>query len=71
MTSPVTQHTVSILQVQHILLGARQRGLDMSVLLRRAGISEEMLAAPLSRVTQTQYARLIRCLLYTSDAADE
>jgi AraC-like DNA-binding protein len=65
MTSPVTQHTVSILQVQHILLGARQRGLDMSVLLRRAGISEEMLAAPLSRVTQTQYARLIRTLRRT------
>ncbi|MEJ8845856.1 AraC family transcriptional regulator [Variovorax rhizosphaerae] len=54
-----TRHTIPIQQVDQILLGARERGLDVQRLLTRAGISAALLEAPLSRVTQGQYAALI------------
>jgi AraC-like DNA-binding protein len=60
MTS--NQHTVAIQQVQHILLGARQRGLDVEPMLLRAGIAPALLEAPLARISQRQYAALIRVL---------
>lgn len=59
-----TQHTIAILQVDQILQGARLRGLDTAALLRRAGISPALLESPLSRVTQDQYAALIRVLMH-------
>lgn len=52
-------HTIAIVQVVQILQGAKIRGLDCDRVLRRAGIAPALLESPLSRVTQTQYARLI------------
>jgi len=62
MPSTVTQHTIAILQVDQILQGARLRGLAVEPILRRAGITPALLESPLSRVTQDQYAALIRVL---------
>jgi AraC-like DNA-binding protein len=57
-----THHTVAIHQVEEILQGARRQGLDIAALLTRAGISPLLLDSPLSRVSQAQYASLIRTL---------
>jgi AraC-like DNA-binding protein len=57
-----TNHTVAIAQVTQILQGALQRGLDVNVLLLRAGISPSLLDSPVSRVTQGQYAALMLVL---------
>ncbi len=54
-----TRQTISIGQVQQILLGARRAGRKVDALLQRAGIPPELLASPLSRVSQAQYAALI------------
>lgn len=54
-----TQHTISIVHVHRVLLGARRRAIDVERLLARAGISPALLASPLSRVSQDQYARLL------------
>lgn len=59
---PATHHTVAIVQVLQIVQGARLRGLDVDAILRRAGILPALLESPLSRVTQRQYAALIRVL---------
>jgi AraC-like DNA-binding protein len=56
------QHTIAIQQVQHILLGARHRGLATEPLLLRAGIAPGLLESPLARISQRQYAVLIRTL---------
>ncbi len=56
------QHTVAIQQVQHILLGARHRGVAVEPLLAAAGIAPALLDAPLARISQRQYALLIRVL---------
>lgn len=61
----VTQHTVAIQQVQHILQGVLHQGYDARPLLQRAGIPPSLLEAPLARVSQTQYALLIRILRRT------
>lgn len=55
----MTRQTIAIGQVQQILLGARRAGRNVDALLQRAGIPPELLAAPLSRVSQAQYAALI------------
>lgn len=57
-----THHTVAIQQVQRILLGARHRGMDVGPLLVRAGIAPPLLESPLARVSQQQYATLLRVL---------
>ncbi|KJK23840.1 AraC family transcriptional regulator [Burkholderiaceae bacterium 16] len=62
MSSTVTRHTIAILQVEQILQGARLRGLAIEPILLRAGIAPALLASSLSRVTQEQYAALIRTL---------
>lgn len=59
MSVSFTHHTVAISQVVQITQGARQRGLDVDAILRRAGISPELQDSSLSRVTQAQYAALI------------
>ncbi|EYS86248.1 AraC family transcriptional regulator [Cupriavidus sp. SK-4] len=56
------RHTIAIQHVDHILLGPRRLGHDIAALLRRAGISPALLASPNARVTQGQYAALIRTL---------
>jgi AraC-like DNA-binding protein len=57
-----SHHTVAIQQVHRILLGAHARGLDASPVLARAGIAPALLESPLARVSQQQYALLIRAL---------
>lgn len=58
----LTHHTVAIQQVHSILEGARHRGLDVAPLLARAGIAAPLLESPLARISQGQYALLIRAL---------
>ncbi len=58
----MTQHTVAVQQVRSIMQGARHQGLDVPALLQRAGIPPALLEAPLARVSQAQYALLIRVL---------
>ncbi len=60
MTS--THHTVAIQQVHNILLGAQHRRVDIAPLLARAGIAPALLESPLARISQRQYADLIRAL---------
>ena len=62
MAASITHHTVATAQVLLILQGVRESGLDIHAVLRRAGISPALLNAPMSRVTQGQYAALIRVL---------
>jgi AraC-like DNA-binding protein len=59
---PAPQHTVAIQQVVKVLEGARLRGLAVAPLLLRAGIPPKLLASPLARVSQQQYAGLLRLL---------
>ena len=54
--------TIGIGQVEQLLLGARRKGLDVEPLLVRAGIAPALLAAPLAKVTQPQFAALARLL---------
>jgi AraC-like DNA-binding protein len=61
----MTQHTVAVQQVRSIVQGARHQGLDVPALLQRAGIPPALLEAPLARVSQAQYALLIRVLRRT------
>lgn len=62
MPGAVTSHTIAIPQVLQIIQGARQRGMDVDAILRRAGIAPALLDSPLSRVTQSQYAALMQVL---------
>jgi len=62
MTSEATRHTVAIQQVHGILMGLQHRGLPAAPVLERAGIAPALLESPLARITQPQYARLIRAL---------
>jgi AraC-like DNA-binding protein len=62
MTARITHHTIATAQVLLILQGVRESGLDVHAVLRRADISPALLNAPMSRVTQGQYAALIRVL---------
>ena len=55
-------HTIAISHVIEITEGARDQGVDVRRLLRRAGISPSLLETPLSRVSQEQYARLLSLL---------
>ncbi len=57
-----SHHTIPIIQVRSILQGASHQGLPLVPLLQRAGISPGLLDSPRSRVSQTQYALLIRVL---------
>ncbi len=61
----IVHHTISIFQIERMLQGAVCHGLDIDSLLRRAGIPSVLLQSPLARVTQQQYAALIRVLLRT------
>lgn len=65
LESATTRHTIPIYQVNEILQGARHKGVDIDHLLVRADISPALLVSPLSRVSQRQYARLIRVTRHT------
>jgi AraC-like DNA-binding protein len=56
----VTHHTIAIHHVEQVLQGAERRGVPTAPLLRRAGIPTALMEAPLARVSQEQYARLLR-----------
>lgn len=55
-------HTIAVLQVHQVLQGAHHRGLAVEPLLQRAGIAPALLESPLARVSQPQYAALLRVL---------
>lgn len=61
----MTHHTIAIGQVRHILEGARHRGVDLDAVLERAGVSPVLLHSPLSRVSQSQFAVIMRVLRRT------
>jgi len=60
MSNP--QHTIAIQQVLGIVQGAQHQGIDIEPLLARAGIAPALLHSPLARISQSQYAALIRLL---------
>ena len=62
MSTFYPQHTVAIAQVHQVMQGASHRGLAVEPLLARSGISESLLASPLARVSQRQFAALLRVL---------
>jgi AraC-like DNA-binding protein len=62
MATTPSHHTVAMVQVHSILLGARHRGVDIAPLLARAQIAPALLDSPIARVSQQQYALLIRAL---------
>lgn len=55
-------HTIATTHVHGILMGARHRGLDTTRLLALAAIPAALLESPLTRISQRQYALLIRAL---------
>lgn len=55
-------HTIAVQQAQLILAGAQRHGLPLEPLLLRAGIAPALLESPLARVSQGQFAALIRVL---------
>lgn len=64
MTTP--HHTVAIQQVQRVLQGLYHRGIDVAPVLASAGITPAVLESPLARVSQQQYAALLRVLRRTT-----
>jgi AraC-like DNA-binding protein len=56
----VTQHTIAIHHVGQLLQGAERRGIATAPLMQRAGIPAALMDAPHARVSQDQYARLLR-----------
>jgi AraC-like DNA-binding protein len=56
----VTHHTIAIHHVGEVLQGARRQGVAIDPMLERAGIPAALMEAPLARVSQEQYARLLR-----------
>lgn len=62
MPATSTHHTVAIQQVHMVLQGARQRGAEIGPLLAQAGVSPLLLESELARVSQQQYAALLRVL---------
>lgn len=59
---PPARHTIAVLQVHQIIQGARRLGCDIDALLRRAAISPALLQSPSARVTQGQFAALMRSM---------
>lgn len=60
--SPLIQHTISIHQVIQIVIGIEDRA-QRDALLTRAGINPALLKSDLARVTQRQFARLMRLMV--------
>jgi len=61
----MTHHTISIGHLHQILQGARQQGVDLDALLRRSGVSPVLLHSPRSRISQAQFAVIMRVLRRT------
>lgn len=58
----MTHHTIAVGHIAQILQGARGRGLDVDRVLLRAGIPPGLWLAPLARVSQAQFAQILRLL---------
>lgn len=59
-------HTVAIAHVIQILQGAIKLGYDTNLILKRSGITPALLQSAKARVTQEQYAKLIRTLRHVT-----
>lgn len=64
----IEKGTISIAFVREALICLQERGFDEQAMLRRVGISPELLAAPQSRVSASQYGAL---WLGITDAIDD
>ncbi|QYJ20069.1 AraC family transcriptional regulator [Achromobacter sp. ES-001] len=58
----MTHHTIAVGHIAQILQGARARGVDVERVLRRAQVPPTLLQAPLARVSQAQFAQILRML---------
>lgn len=61
-TPPPTGHTISVMQLHQIVLGAQRLGCDIDALLRRAAISPALVQSPSARVSEGQFAALMRSM---------
>ena len=59
--------TISICFVEEALVCLRERGLEVEVLLRQAGISPELLGSPQARVSSKHYGQLWHLIAQTLD----
>lgn len=59
--------TISILFVDGVLQGFRERGLDADDLLEQAGLSPNLLGLPHARVSSSTYTMLLRLIAQTLD----
>ncbi|MCD0500251.1 AraC family transcriptional regulator [Achromobacter sp. MY14] len=58
----MTHHTIAVGHIAQILQGARTRGVDVDRVLRRADVPPTLLQAPMARVSQAQFAQILRML---------
>jgi len=60
MKQTLPRHTISVSLVHSVLEGACRQGLDPDALLLQTGISPWLQSSPLSRISQVQFAKLLR-----------
>lgn len=58
----MTHHTIAVGHIAQILQGARSRGVDVDRVLARADVPPALLQAPMARVSQAQFAQILRML---------
>jgi hypothetical protein len=58
----MTHHTIAVGHIAQILQGARSRGVDVDRVLLRADVPPALLQAPMARVSQAQFAQILRML---------
>jgi len=58
----MTHHTIAVEHIAQILQGARSRGVDVDRVLVRADVPPTLLQAPMARVSQAQFAQILRML---------
>lgn len=61
----MSHHTIAVGHLEQILHGARSQGVAIDRLLTRAGVAPALLDAPLARVSQAQFAAVMRALRRT------
>ncbi|MFD4838807.1 AraC family transcriptional regulator [Achromobacter sp. NPDC058515] len=58
----MTHHTIAVGHIAQLLQGARSRGVDVDRVLTRADVPPLLLQAPMARVSQAQFAQILRML---------
>ncbi|WP_258127381.1 AraC family transcriptional regulator [Achromobacter anxifer] len=58
----MTHHTIAVGHIAQILQGARSRSVDVDRVLARADVPPSLLQAPMARVSQAQFAQILRML---------